>query len=241
MLGHETKAELALRVLRERILTGEFPPGRKLDIKELSAEFEMSQTPIREALKVLQSDRLVHYRPHVGTVVAGLSERTLAEIFFLRAMLEPAATELAVANLTPARLAELEVLHERAIADAPQLEASVFAERNAQWHWALYNAAGSTYLADFIRRIWDAFPWRAISSVADRRDRSVAEHEAIMAAVRGGDGPAAAEAMRAHVNGSRGVMRIPDSDEGLGSAAAATLVASSPSPLRRAAEVADVG
>lgn len=207
-LAYATKADLALRTLRERILTGEFPPGSKLDINRLAAEFEMSQTPIREALRLLQSDRLVSYVPHRGTVVAGVSERELAQIFELRILLEPAAVKAAVETLDEAQLRELERLHAETV-EAAEDSVALFTERNAEWHWTLYEGATSPYLADFIRRLWDAFPWRTTVSVGGRRDAAVIEHEAIMDAVRSRDAAAAATLMRAHIESSRNALRLP--------------------------------
>ena len=199
---HETKTDLALRTLRERILTGALPQGAKLDINRLAVEFDMSPTPIREALRVLQSDRLVKYHPHRGTVVAGFSEDDLVQVFELRMLLEPAAVRSAVRRLKSVDLAELERLHAEMLQSADE-PTSTFFERNAAWHWGLYNAAASPYISDFIRRLWDAFPWRAIASIGGRAEAAAAEHEAIMDAVRRHAGGAAAALMRAHIMSSR--------------------------------------
>lgn len=228
---HETKADLALRTLRERILTGELPPGGKLDINRLAVEFDMSPTPIREALRVLQSDRLVNYFPHRGTAVASLSERDLAQIFELRMLLEPAAVKAAVRMLDDVQLSELERLHVEMVQSADESTAT-FSERNAAWHWMLYNAAASPYLADFIRRLWDAFPWRAIASVGGRPEAAVAEHEAIMDAVRRRAAAAAAALMRAHITSSGDALRLPGEgmSQSMDHATAVALVASAPTP-----------
>ncbi len=73
LVDHKTKTELALQVLRDRIRTGELEPGQRLRLNDLTAELGMSPTPIREALRLLQADGLVDYRPHQGIVVAELS------------------------------------------------------------------------------------------------------------------------------------------------------------------------
>lgn len=172
---YETKAELALRVLRERILVGDLPPGQKLDINEIAAEFGMSATPVREAMKALQADHLAAYTPHRGTVVADNSEEVTAEVFRLRLLLEPAAIATAIRRMTPELLGQLEDLHAQLV-HGHAVSNDVFAERDAEWHWALYDGAGSAHLSDFIRRLWDAFPWRALVSVGSRRESAVLEH-----------------------------------------------------------------
>jgi DNA-binding GntR family transcriptional regulator len=205
---YETKSEFALRALREAILTGELAPGRRLEAAELAAELGISPTPVREALRVLQADRLVTYQPHRGAVVAAVSDETLAEIFSLRLALEPLAVGIAVARLTNEQLDVLAELH-AAVVDAGEDSSAAFAERNAAWHWFLYDTAGATYLIDFIRRLWDAFPWRTILALERRRLRAVQEHGAIMKAIRAKDGAAAAAAMRKHIETSRVTLRVP--------------------------------
>src|SRR5262245_28498270 len=113
---HSTKTELALEVLRERIRNGELAPGERLRVDELTQELGMSATPIREALRLLQADRVVDYRPHHGIVVAELSIGKTEEVYRLRALLEPLAVELAVPKLDDAARAEIESLHARHMA-----------------------------------------------------------------------------------------------------------------------------
>lgn len=209
---YATKADIALRILRERILTGELPPGSKLDINRLAVEFDMSHTPIREALRLLQFDRLVIYTPHRGTMVAGVSEGELAQIFELRMLLEPAAVKAAVGMLDEVQLSQLERLHVETM-QAVEESAAVFSEHNAEWHWTLYEGARSPYLADFIRRLWDAFPWRTTASLGGRRETAVTEHGAIMESVRNRDAAAAATLMRAHIATSRQALRLPRVNE----------------------------
>lgn len=205
---HETKAELALRVLRERILVGALLPGQKLEINEIAAEFGMSATPVREALKALQADHLAAYTPHRGTVVADNSEEVTAEVFRLRLLLEPAAAAAAIHRMTPEKRERLEDLHARLVASS-DVSNDVFADRDAEWHWTLYDAAGSAFLSDFIRRLWDSFPWRALVSVGSRRESAVLEHGAMMEAIRSGDPDAVIRKMRIHIEQSQYSLRLP--------------------------------
>jgi len=196
---HRTKTELALQILRDRIRTGALEPGRRLRLNQLTAELGMSPTPIREALRLLQADGLVTYRPHQGIVVAELSEPQTAEVIRLRCLLEGSAVELAVASLTPARLRELERLHQRFLAASAAGRGREIVTGNEAWHHALYEASGSPLLVEFIRRLWDVYPWRTMWVLPGRAEQSAQEHEAIMEALRTGDGAAAAERLQAHI------------------------------------------
>jgi DNA-binding GntR family transcriptional regulator len=81
--------------------------------------------------------------------------------------------------------------------------ASATSERNRDWHWAIYEASGSSLLNDFVRRLWEAFPWRTMWALPGRAKLSHEEHVAVMEAIRRRDAALAAERMRAHVSSGR--------------------------------------
>jgi len=159
----------------------------------------MSPTPIREALRLLQADRLVDYRAHQGIVVAELSPAVTEEVYRLRALLEPLAIELAMPRLTDEQLEELERLHEQHGAAVASGRGAPISDRNWAWHWAMYSNSGSPLLNDFIRRLWEAFPWRTMWALPGRMKLSLQEHDAIMDAVRARDAALAARRLREHV------------------------------------------
>src|SRR4051812_8022061 len=111
MERYKTKSELALQALRERIRSGEYAPGDKLLLDELSRDLAMSRTPIRDALRTLAADGLVEHRPHLGTTVSERSASELDDAYGVRLLLEPHAARLAIVRLTPEAADELEHLH----------------------------------------------------------------------------------------------------------------------------------
>lgn len=195
---HTTKTDAALQILRERIRSGELAPGSRIQANELAVDLSMSLTPVREALRVLSADGLVEFRSHRGAVVADTSA-THAEVWELRALLEPRAVQLAVPHLTGDRLDELERLHELCSA----IELSTQYIRNRDWHFAIYECAQQEILLSFIRRLWDVFPWRTLWAIRGRPDVSIQEHEAVMEAIRRGDAQAAGKRMLAHILSAR--------------------------------------
>ena len=200
---HLTKTEVALEALREQIRSGQLRPGQRLRVGELTRELRMSPTPIREALRLLQADRLIDYRAHQGIVVAELSVQTTEEVYHLRAVLEPLAVELAVPELTDSAALELERLHERHSSARMSKGAAAVSDRNLAWHWAIYEASGWPILNDLIRQLWEAFPWRTMWALPGRWSLSLEEHEAVMAAIRKRDASLAAQRMREHVTSGR--------------------------------------
>jgi DNA-binding GntR family transcriptional regulator len=196
---HLTKTELALELLRERIRSGELAPGQRLALEELTQLLGMSATPIREALRLLQADRLIDYRPHHGVVVTEPSNEVTREIYRIRSLLEPLAAEFAVVGLAADRLAELERLHAELRSAVSSGRGKRIAEANAAWHWTLYESADPTYLNDFIRRLWEGFAWRTMWAIPGRAEQSLREHEAMMEAIRERDALAASARMRDHI------------------------------------------
>jgi DNA-binding GntR family transcriptional regulator len=197
--GHQTKTELALRVLRERIRSGELPAGHRLQVYDLTEELGMSPTPIREALRLLQADRLVHYEPHRGVVVARHSPERLSDVYDMRLKLEPLATRLAIERMTPEQRETVNRLHERFLAASKAGRGGRMAKLNSEWHLAIYQASGSEMLQEFIARLWEVFPWRTNWALDQRSADSVVEHEQVMSALNASDAEAGAEAMRAHI------------------------------------------
>jgi DNA-binding GntR family transcriptional regulator len=201
---HQTKTEFAVAFLRQRILDGELAPGDRLRAEDIADELGMSATPIREALRLLQADRLVEYKSHQSAVVAGLSTVEAREIYALRAVLEPLATKVAVPLLVDSALAKVERAHQ-AFNQAAEAErgVKVIAARNATWHWSIYETTEWTYLIAFIRQLWERFPWRTMWVSPESVKQSIEEHERVMEAIRAGDAGRAATRMREHVDRGR--------------------------------------
>src|SRR5262249_27974583 len=99
-IQHRTKAQIALEEVRERLRAGQLRPGERVRVDDLARELAMSPTPIREAVRLLQADGLLLYRPHHGIVVTELSSSATEEVYCLRLLLEPLATKLGVAELS---------------------------------------------------------------------------------------------------------------------------------------------
>lgn len=195
-----TKTAAAFQTLRAGIEEGRFRPGERLTVARLRQELEMSPTPIREALRLLQAEGLLEHQAHHGVVVRRYQAEQAEEIYQLRVLLEPLATELAVQRAGDDWITEIRALHEQlaqAVADG-SVQTNI-AELNAQWHRAIYDASGSRYLNEFIARLWTALPVRAIW-LTRRGEQSISQHAEIMAAIEARDATAASELMREHIS-----------------------------------------
>jgi DNA-binding GntR family transcriptional regulator len=193
-----TKTEAAFAALRVAIEQGRYHPGEHLRVARLVEELRMSPTPIREALRLLQSEGLVVHHSHRGTTVAEFSPDDAVEVYRLRSMLEPLAAELAATQATPEQVAEIRRLQDElsvALADPHRTDA---AQLNAAWHKAISTAGGSRHLQEFIARLWQAIPVRAIW-LTGRAGASLAQHEKVTRAIEAHDPVAALTGMREHI------------------------------------------
>lgn len=199
-IAKATKSEEAFSAIRRQIERGTLPGGAKLTLQSLSDELQMSLTPIREALRMLQAHGLVEYKPHHGHVVTRYSIPRAEEIYLLRETLEPLATRLAAERATDRELEEIRGLHEefRAAAEKDDGEQGVVVDLNALWHRTVYEAAHSSFLDEFIDRLWTGVPYQAIWFI-HRRHRSVLDHQVVTEAVATGDADSAGAAMLEHI------------------------------------------
>jgi DNA-binding GntR family transcriptional regulator len=193
-----TKTEAAFRSLRQAIEDGRYHPGEHLRVHRLVEELGMSPTPIREALRMLQSEGLVVHHAHRGTAVADYSPEDATEVYALRLVLEPLAAQRAAEHATDEQLVEIRRLHTELGEAIAGVHRSSAAELNMLWHRAVTNASHSRYLQEFITRLWQALPGRAIW-LTSRAAMSYGQHERVTTALEHHDADAAFACMREHV------------------------------------------
>ncbi|MRR50110.1 MAG: GntR family transcriptional regulator [Rhodocyclaceae bacterium] len=191
--------------LRARIYAHELAPGAWVDEQAIAAEFGISRTPLREALKVLASEGLVLLKPRRGCYVAELSEQDLDEIFPVMAMLEGRCAFEAAAKATPADIARLDTLHAQLEIHAAANDADRFFEANQAFHNALQDLAGNRWLSQLIddTRKFIKLTRRDSLRLEGRLKQSLAEHQAIMAALRRHDADQAGRLMHDHILSGR--------------------------------------
>ncbi|HEY6758126.1 MAG TPA: GntR family transcriptional regulator [Baekduia sp.] len=200
--------------LRESILSGELATGTWLRQERLAEQYGTSRTPVREALRALQAQRLVEVVPHRGALVCGPTLRDIHEAYAVRAELEGFAAELA-ANL--ARDAEIERLHEAEELFRHAVEATPagddqasgrprWSEANDLFHEVILSAAGNRRLAETIDTLHQSFPrnvtWGALSGSSHLLQENVAQHREIARAIAAHDPALARDAMKKHVQRS---------------------------------------
>lgn len=185
----------AIETISAAILDGQFAPGAKLGEKELSDWLKVSRTPVREALSALVADGLVVMEPHRGAVVRTITAADVHDEYAVRAALESMAVELAVPNLSPEVVAELEQLVEEMSAD---IDVGTFLELNRMFHLRIYSFCGSSRLVALIEEAWDRenyFRRQYLSKHGGHDDESDM-HDQLMAACRRGDAALAGQLVK---------------------------------------------
>ena len=153
---HRTMAEAALERLREAIIMGELTPGTPLRLEDLARQLGMSISPIREAVRQLEALGLAEHVPHHGAKVMPLDVEELRELFAIRLALEGMAVRRAAELFRPAD-ADTARAHLTAYDEARHrgdIRAAVRA--HGSFHFALYQAARSSWLLRLIRPAWDS-------------------------------------------------------------------------------------
>ena len=188
-------------VLADRIVHGILRPGEALDETELAAEFGVSRTPVREALRQLETVGLAASRPHRGTIVAILTAAELDEAFVVMAELEALCARLCASAMTLAGKHGLAALHEAGAAQVRENDVEGFRAHNERFHDALYRGSGNDFLEGVTRGVRRRLaPFRRMQfEIVHRIEGSQAEHGRIAAAILEGDGDRAAAAMRDHI------------------------------------------
>jgi DNA-binding GntR family transcriptional regulator len=200
--GHLTKQQFVYSTLRESILRCELAPGTRLVIDDLARQFRVSIIPVREALRLLQSEGLVVSIAHVGATVAPISHASVVEVFTLLEGLEVVASRAAAQQATEADVAALKDLvaeMDRAIdAGSPQR----WAEINTRFHLAICRTAGMPILLEMMQRAvdyWDRVRRHYFKDVLIHRTRQAqAEHHAIVEHLEARDLPRLEQTVREH-------------------------------------------
>ncbi len=204
--------------IHSRVLSGEIDIGARLRQETLAAEFGVSRTPIREALRKLQATGIIDVEPHRGAIVRGPTAREIREAYEVRAELEGLAAALAAERIRDAELRQLreaDRLFRKSIAtlatsDRPSAGAGQELPANGEWtrandlfHAVIQDSAGNERLVAIVHDLHRSFPrgltWAALTGRSALLEQNVEEHRAILDAIERGDAYEARRRMIVHI------------------------------------------
>lgn len=197
-----THAEKIQRAIEDEIFTGKLLPGARLEEVELAARFEVSRTPVREALRHLASSGLIDTKIRQPATVASLGLKQLIEMFEVMSELEAMCARLATRRIKKARLEKLLDCHRQLKKAATRRDIDEFFEINQKFHETLYRASQNEFLAEQTLSLRNRIrPYRRyVTQRPGQLAATIEEHEAVIKAIERGDEEGAANAMRSHVN-----------------------------------------
>lgn len=198
-LPRECMSDQIRQILEQRIVSGTLKPGDRLLELEIAREFNTSQTPVREALERLHTQRLVESVPYRGTYVRAISSREMQEAYAVRGVLEQLAAELA-ASLLHGDVSELRAIQQDLHAAAVRGDIMAYAEHNERFHRTIVEQSQNQMLLEAWRNL--GFEMRVRILMTKHADPDLvaraAEHDPVVDALEQQDGITAGQFLREH-------------------------------------------
>lgn len=190
--------------LRDAIVRGELPRGRRLLEGQLAEEFDVSRGPVRDAFRQLERESLVESRGASGTFVIGISEVDIDELYSLRGAIELLAAELAVERSTAGDWAELALLTDELERTADEHDRESFAAADIEFHSRIYGLSGHRRLSEIWHQYAPMLTTLLRTTVLVQADlhESAAKHRLLLDLMAAGDQPSVASELREHLRSS---------------------------------------
>lgn len=183
MISCMNKQERAYAVIRERIIEGVYGPGYRLVIDQLARKLGVSALPVREAIRRLEAEGWVVFRPNAGAQVAPVDPQQWVETMEVLAVLEGAATSAAAPHITPGDVDRLRQINDAMLAALDGHDLQAFSDLNRRFHFTIYRRCPNQYLVDVLTQAWDRLDQmrRTIFHIIPSRGRaSCLEHQQII-------------------------------------------------------------
>ncbi len=179
----KSKHEQAYSIIRERIFNGTYVPGYRLVIDGLARELGISPVPIREAIRRLEAEGWVEYRPNAGAQVASVDGSKYEEEMTVLALLEGYATVLASKHLDEESVKHLREINARMHHALQAADIPAFARLNKDFHFYIYDRCQNSYLVELLHETWDRLEVRGhtdFSYIPQRIWPSIDEHSQLL-------------------------------------------------------------
>lgn len=186
------------------IISGTIEPGASLRPDAIAEQLNVSTTPVREALVILESDRLAINRPYQGWFVRDFSEPEVRGMYALRASLECLAVRLACQRITKEELRNLRSLQARGVAALASGDMDAYRIYNRDLHASIVGSARNSYLCTAMQQLSLQSQMLAARTirVAGRPSRAISEHERLIECIARGDSNRAEQIMERHILGA---------------------------------------
>jgi DNA-binding GntR family transcriptional regulator len=199
--NHSSKQEFVYQKIKKRILDGRYHPGMMLVERNLCGEFDVSRTPIREALRRLESDSFVKIIPQKGVFVTEISIENMLEIFELREALEKMAVKLFLQKAGDDTFEQLEKCYREQTAAYEEGRSDLYMIKDMEFHLIISKGSNNARINSAIQGIYDLVSMLAVSVENDPvlLKMAVKHHTVIMDAIKRRNSEEAEAAMAAHI------------------------------------------
>lgn len=199
--AHRPLRDVVCNEIRGQIIVGRYAPGSRLIEDRLAKELGVSRNPVRESLRVLETEGFVEMIPRRGAVVASITPDEAADIFEVRRSLEALAARLAVRRGDDTDVAELRVVVHNAWSAVEASDLQQLTLLNTRFHELVHCMARNGYLRDAMSALRNRMQWIFTQGTTeDRAAESVREHEILLDAIANRDEEKAAALVEAHID-----------------------------------------
>lgn len=206
--GSKTIRETIYLAIKQAILDGKLAVGERIVEKTFAEAFRVSRTPVREALRRLETEGHVEYIPRTGVVVSGITKSDVVEVYKIRKSLEALILEEVVKNIGSADLVRLENVMDISRQDVKSEAVSEIMDHYETFNGILHEVAQMPRVSTVLSQIKEyVFRFRRISASKETRRKEVAqEHQLILEAIKAGDVVKAVTLNDAHLERSLDVI-----------------------------------
>ena len=202
-VNENSRADYVSQMIRQAIHDGRYKPGERVRETEVAEWLKVSRTPVREALRRLESDGMLIFVSWRGVVVADLDRQQVSELYAMREILEGAAAKLAARHIDELEIEILVALLERM--QAARNDAHATASLNRQFHDTIHVAAHNRYLVQMLEKLDNSLALLrgTTFSIDGRAQQAAREHGDIVEGIKRRDPIAAEAAARAHISAAQ--------------------------------------
>ena len=203
-MKYNTKVDIVYHAIRCGIERGEYLPGDRIVISRIAKANGCSEIPVREALRRLESEKVVELIPNKGAVVSSISKSYLEQLFQVKIVLESYAARLSVDFLTKTQLKHLRKMAEQMSEAFENGNLKKSSALNYKFHMTIYRSAGNDVLSGYIDEMWNKWPiGRYTDYVPDEWYRiSLKQHFDLLEAIEAKDYDKVEELIRSHKSGA---------------------------------------
>ncbi|MEM8985195.1 MAG: GntR family transcriptional regulator [Pseudomonadota bacterium] len=197
-----TRSDQIVRAIEEEIISGRRAPGSHLNEQEIADRFNVSRTPVREAVRHLSSAGLVEVRPRRGAFVARVPITRLIQMFEVMSEIEGTCARLAARRMPAEDKQKLKELHDSYAQHAENNSADSYYDESIEFHRLIFRGTQNEVLAEMATRLYNQLTGyrRRQLTLSKRVKKSFREHAEVLDAILDGDEDRAEKAMRDHTH-----------------------------------------